>query len=250
MTWLILPINVLILSGVAIALYKIRKIHLATFELARRTNEIEREAKSLYAQFQTYADLVRLLRFDSALPTLRGWAASPDFLLEIARHALEAKPAACVECSSGASTVVLARCLQMNGAGHVYSLEHDPKYAEKTRRELKRHGLSDWATVIDAPLVEITDMPGRLWYSLNGLPPLEKAVELLVIDGPPQDTGPLARYPALPQLMSRLADTCAVFLDDADREDEREAVRRWTQDAPQFRAENLWCEKGAIKLSR
>lgn len=250
MMWLILLINFLILLGVAIALYKIRRIHLATFELIKRTNEIERESKSLYPQLQTYADLVRLLKLDSALPTLRGWAASPDFLLEIARHALEAKPATCVECSSGASTVVLARCMQMNGAGHVYSLEHNPNYAEKTRQELARQGLSDWATVIDAPLVEVTDIPGQRWYSLDKLPPLRKAVDILVIDGPPQDTCPLARYPALPQLISKFSDICVVFLDDADREDEKEAVRRWTQAFPQFRTENLWCEKGAVKLIR
>lgn len=59
-----------------------------------------------------------------------------------------------MECSSGASTIVLAQSAKLNGRGHVFSLEHDRDYATKSRVELEKQSLSDWATVIDAPLQE------------------------------------------------------------------------------------------------
>jgi hypothetical protein len=52
---------------------------------------------------------------------------------------------------AGGSTVVLARCLALNGSGHLYSLEHLPEYTRQTKAELARHGLSECATVVEAP---------------------------------------------------------------------------------------------------
>src|SRR3712207_1794767 len=62
------------------------------------------------------------LGFRKSLPPTRGWAASPDILLQLTQHARETHPNVVVECGSGASTVVLARCAELNGGGHVYSL--------------------------------------------------------------------------------------------------------------------------------
>jgi hypothetical protein len=75
----------------------------------------------------------------------------------------------------------------------VYSLEHDPISAAETRAMLADHGLDDWATVIDAPLVPVT-LGGETfrWYDDSGLKGL-KAIDMLVIDGPPLDTNALAR---------------------------------------------------------
>jgi len=90
-----------------------------------------------------------------------GLAASPDFLKVVADYVLAAKPNLVVECSSGLSTVVIARCLQINGVGRVVTMEHMPQFAEITRPELKRQGLSDRAVGLDAPLVP-TYYRGRL----------------------------------------------------------------------------------------
>src|SRR3546814_9693589 len=77
----------------------------------------------------------------------------------------EEKPAVVVECGSGLSTVVIARCLQLNGGGQVFSLEHMEKFAAQTRKELSRRGLSDWARVIDAPLERLESLGREVrWY--------------------------------------------------------------------------------------
>jgi tRNA A58 N-methylase Trm61 len=89
-------------------------------------------------------------------------------LLAVAERILQTKPFTIVECSSGVSTVVAARCCQLVGHGHVFSLEHEAEYAEKTRQQLVKHGLEQWATVFHSPLVSVGD--GRRWYSDDVLP--------------------------------------------------------------------------------
>lgn len=218
------------LALIGLLLFKIRRIHVATYELIDKTRDIHLETRHLYAQIQAFHELTALLKMAHPLPTLRGWAASPDFLLIVARHALKEAPKTIVECSCGASTIVLARCAQLNRAGHVFSLEHDPKFAAITRSNLIDAGLSEWATVLDAPLKEMNPHDERKWYSLDMMTDPGQ-IEMLVVDGPPTHINPCARYPAIPMLKDRLANRCHVFLDDADRSDEKETVRKWLQDA-------------------
>lgn len=228
-------------------LHKVRLVHLMLHDVRDQSH---RENAGLFRQLEALQGLYTDLRLTSSLPGTRGWAASPDFLLELTRHALAEKPPVVVECSSGASTLVLARCMQINGAGKVYSLEHDPAYAEQTRRQLERHGLSAWAEVLDAPLVP-QEFAGATWpwYATDKLPP-HAAIDMLVIDGPPMATRALARYPAGPALFGRLSGAAAVFLDDASRPDEKEILRRWASEFPELEHCPLACEKGAALLRR
>ena len=137
--------------------------------------------------------------------------------------------------------------MQMNNAGHVYSLEHDAHYAAQTRLLLERHGLSEWATVLDAPLTQRQiDGVNWLWYATDALPPL--AFDMLAIDGPPQATGNMARYPAGPLLFPLLGPGAAVFMDDADRPDERAMLARWKVEFPDFVQSSRQCEKGCAVL--
>lgn len=243
-----------------IILHKVRRMHIMAFrietDLATASKEISRlgdikiELANLYNQLQAYHDLVGLIGPTKPLPLLRGWAASPDFLLEICRHSLSHKPKIVLECSSGASTLALARCCELNGTGHVYSLEHDFVFAEQTRQRLRDQNLERWATVVDAPLVEQPEIGGQRWYSLTNLHIEPESCQLLIIDGPPSDTSHQARYPALPLLSRFLSRPCTVFLDDAQRPDEQQAVKRWLNDFPAFTLEQLQCEKGCSKLTR
>ena len=51
---------------------------------------------------------------------------------------------------------------------------------------------------------------------------------LAIIDGPPEATGPFARYPAGPILCSLFKDAQVdLLLDDYIRKDEKEIVKRW-----------------------
>lgn len=231
---------------VALLLYKTRKIHLATYNLVTDTARVHKEIDVLFSQIQALLALERKLALPQALPPLRGWAGSPDFLLRIASEIEERKPGAVLECSSGVSTLVVARCLQMNGKGHVFSLEHDPSYATTTRKLLGKYNLSDWATVLDAPLeTKHTETP---WYREESIPKDLGPVDMLIIDGPPATVAPLARFPALPRLLSRLSTTSLIVMDDANRDDETEIVNRWLQMFPMLLHRDGYCEKGCALL--
>ena len=239
-----------LLAIAALTFHKTRRAHLVALDLATRVKATQREVATLYGQMQAFHSLAGLLRLPWPLPTLRGWAGSPDFLLEIAKHVLEAKPEVVMECSSGSSTLVLARCLQLNGAGHVYSMEHEPQFAQQTRHQLRLQQLEAWATVVDAPLRGLAGAEGRVWYSLDNLPPAARNVAMLVVDGPPAELCAEARLPAVPRLMPYLAEHCTVFLDDADRADERAALRAWLEEFPEFSSRVVPCEKGCVRLDR
>jgi len=91
-----------------------------------------------------------------------------------------------------------------------------------------------------------TDMGEKSWYDLSGLP--EVSIDMIVIDGPPETTGPLARYPAGVLLFPKLAQKACVFLDDADRPAEREAVSLWLHRYPELTHTQVPCEKGLAIL--
>jgi hypothetical protein len=64
------------------------------------------------------------------------------------------------------------------------------------------------------------------------LAPLEdlEMIDMLFVDGPPGMLQRHSRYPAVPQLLSRLSPSAVVLLDDAGRSDEREIMETWSRD--------------------
>lgn len=236
-------IVVLLLIVLAFQFLIFRKVKRIDLKVWGMSEELPRELHESFRQSEALTGLYWELKPQIALPPTRGWAGSPDFLREVARYALDSKPTNVIECSSGVSTLILALCLQKNGVGHIFSLEHSPEYAEATRKLLARHGVAEWATVIDAPLIETTtDLGTQPWYDLSGLKVNE--ADLIVIDGPPMDTAPLARYPAGPKLLPKLRPNGKLFLDDSMRPDERKITARWLEKDPRLAVQNLPCEKG------
>ncbi len=235
---------------VAYSFYKIRRIDKNVSEILFRVVKLQQtDLVQVFQQRQNLDMLQHELTLTRPLPPTRGWAASPDFLLLISRHARAAQPDVIVECSSGASTVVLASCLREAGRGHVYSLENEAEFAEMTRGHLAREGLSDWATVIHAPLKPYDIEGGRFfWYDDQELP--EAAIDMIVIDGPPHLVGRMARYPAGPRLFTRLAAGGTVFADDADRSEEEATLAAWRKQFPDFAESYHHCEKGCISFRK
>ncbi|MEA2025526.1 MAG: class I SAM-dependent methyltransferase, partial [Chloroflexota bacterium] len=193
---------------------------------AQRTRRAVNEAeKRLYGQLEALMWLRDMLQLEKPLAPTRGAAAAPDALLELVRI-VDAGARNVLELGSGTSTIVVARRLQQAGGGRIVSLEHMPEYAALTRAQIATHGLEGFAVVMDAPLVDVeVDGERRRWYQLGTDVPA--GVDALFIDGPPAGTGSLARYPALPLLGDHLAPGATVFVDDGDRPEEREMVRRW-----------------------
>ena len=186
-----LVLFLLLLSGLlALQLYGYWKLRASHRLLRTDISSLERTINSGIGHIEDSLRLSSELKLTRSLPPLRDWAARPDLLLELTHHIQAEQPKVIVECGSGSSTVVLARCVEMNGIGHVYSLEDSSRARHKTRQELARHQLASFATVFTAPLRRY-DINGEewFWYSFEALP--QNKIDLLVIDGPPGHTAPL-----------------------------------------------------------
>lgn len=244
----VLLVGILIL--LLYAFWKIRAFHhLMVAEVGRRLPALlVSEVRKAVRHFEDLLGLSLELELAHSLPVTL-WTMQPDVLRELTLYVRQTKPALIVECGSGVSTVVLARCAQLNKVGHVYSLEHLPEYAAWTTHELARHGLTTFSSVLIAPLQPYEFHGERWpWYMLDGLP--ASGIDLLVIDGPPGGTRPLARYPAGPLLFGRLSPQAVVFLDDTNRNDERQILKRWAQEFPAFRHEPKPTEQGCVILRK
>jgi hypothetical protein len=177
-------------------------------------------------ELEQYLTLKNQLNLHKGIPYTQNWSAEADFIQIIVDACLELKPEKILECSSGLTTLMLARCCQINGSGCVISLEDGLPYAENTRNYIDRYDLGDYASVVHAPLHEmVVDGLPYAWYATDTIP--ETGIDMLVIDGPSGFIQKNSRYPAVPVCYPGLSDNCAVYLDDAAREDERAIVQLW-----------------------
>lgn len=218
--------------------------------LAERLVVIERSTQRAFRQVERHLDKlsqVSIRETDALLqlndrtselgmrPLLGGWALSPSGVLQLLELVESVEPRLIVECGSGASTLYLAEALRRLGQqSSLIALEHDAEFAMQTRQALERAGLSDIAEVRHAALepLQVGDWSGK-WYDLNALEGLSD-IGLLLVDGPPEGTGDLARFPAIPLIQAKLASNAVIVLDDARRDDEQMIVERWMQGG-QFR---------------
>jgi predicted O-methyltransferase YrrM len=162
-------------------------------------------------------------------PPLSAWTLAPQVLLEVLRRVSDPSVETVVELGSGVSTVWIASELRRRGHGRLISIEHEEQFFDQTRALVEAAGLADLVDLRLCPLAPVeVDGESYEWYSIGAgdLP----SVDLLLVDGPPAKTGPLARFPALPVLGAALSGHAVVVLDDAARPDEREIVARWTSD--------------------
>lgn len=200
---------------------------------------------------QDIVNLFSMVPIRSGIPPLGLWTASADLLVELVDRLVEERPAVAVEGGSGVSTVVMALAVREHGLPtKVVALEHDAEWAEHTRRMLARHGVAEHAEVRLAPLgptsIEGHETP---WYDRAALDDLFE-VGLVLVDGPPEGTGPRARYPMVPLLRDRFAQRCTILVDDTARPGDADVVDRWRELAPDFTYEKLHLDKGAAVLTR
>jgi predicted O-methyltransferase YrrM len=175
--------------------------------------------------------LARLGLADDALPHLGSWKADTFFLHALVDRIAATRPQQVVELGCGASTLVLAQALKLNGEGALLSLDQHAGFVDATRAWLRDHGLS--AEIRYAPLGPPPSFGPGLWYQTGSLP---ERIDLLVIDGPPWTLHPLVRGSA-DALFERIPVGGAVMLDDAARPGERLVAKRWAARWPGFRWE-------------
>ena len=172
--------------------------------------------------------LERLNLPEDALPNLGSWKADTRFLHRIVDAIEELRPQNVVELGAGASSLVCAKALQLNGGGALFSFDQHAPFVSATSQWLSDFGVS--AEIRHAPLgARIGDWPGA-WYELPDIP---GSIDLLIIDGPPWAVHPFVRG-AAECLFDRLADGGVVLLDDAARPGERIIAHRWKKRWPQI----------------
>lgn len=219
----------------------------AQFHIYRSTRKA---LESHQEKIQSYFSLFSSLDFNNRLPFMTGWAATPELALVISDEIQKNKPDQIVEIGSGVSTIVAAYTLKQNGNGSILSLDHDEKYASKTRNQLQQHGLDELGEVKYAPLVSYElDNSEWQWYDISSVSLPEK-VDMLLVDGPPVKTNKNARYPALPLLADRLNNQCVIIVHDAHRPSESKILEKWQQNFTDFSCEIINTEKGIAVLRR
>jgi len=201
-----------------------------------------------FFKLDSYNSLRNKLNLHKDLPFTKDWSAAADFVQIIVDYCLKEKPSTIFECSSGLTTLTLARCCQMNNHGHVYSLENGEEYAIKSREHINLYNLEKFSSIIHAPLEEktINDI-AYSWYSTKNIP--DESIDMLVIDGPPGFLQKNSRYPALPLLFEKLSKHCTVFLDDAARDDEKEIIELWKNEHSNIKHEFIETERGCSILT-
>lgn len=200
-----------------------------TGSLNLKMNDLRGEIQRRYISLREMTNIRPLL--DGPPLDYGNWAVDPHLGKVLAQLICRHEPDYILECGSGTSTVFMARVQhRFHPDGTVTALEHLPEYAEESRRLLEDHGLGEQANVILAPLEE-WNIQGKQqpWYGVNRDRFTEQSIDMMVVDGPPETTGPMARFPAAVALKPYLSKKCVIVLDDGDRSDEKKTAQQWAE---------------------
>lgn len=206
---------------------------------------LRQEISNSVSQIESYLNLQSYLQTGKIQPRLHGWAVSPDFALLVVEILEHQEFDAVIEFGSGASTVFIAQALareKLERKGAACSVqvavEHLEEYRQKTLLLLAKAGLQERVKLLHAPLASTTVASGELYsyYEFSETAALlaEKLSGIVkprifaIVDGPPETTGPLARYPALELLLNAVPhQEMTLLLDDYQRPSEQEVAKRW-----------------------
>ncbi|KGM13827.1 protein-L-isoaspartate O-methyltransferase [Cellulomonas bogoriensis 69B4 = DSM 16987] len=185
----------------------------------------------------------------AVLPPSGDWALDAQSLAHLVELIQETAPRRVLEFGSGTSTVWLGYLLERTG-GHLTALEHNRDYFEQTRKHLRSHNLEHVVTLLHCRLsVQQIGETDQKWYDMTDVD-MSAPYDLVLVDGPPKSTGTFARMPAIYSVEQSLARQAVVALDDCDRPDEQEILRRWADDFPDFsRVDTRGSRLGVLRRS-
>ena len=213
-------------------------------------------------QLEAFVNLTQYLNDGSMPLNFHGWPISPDIALFLIQKIEYNQYDLIIEFGSGTSTALFTKVIaKQHEKGQMLNsklvtFEHNKKYYELTKQNLMAQGLTEYVDLVYAPLKEYEyDKEAFLYYqceeTLNKLNKLHAGhISILVlVDGPPGATGPLARFPALPHLLSAFShQTMHLVLDDYHRGEEKQVADKWeellTSRSIHFETESVSSEKG------
>jgi hypothetical protein len=230
-----------------------KTLHLQT--MRDEFNQVKNHLSLLGNGIAETQGLVQLSDLNQPYPMPFGgsWALTPDAAAILAREIVIRRPNTIVELGSGVSTLMVGRLLQRMGTGRLISLDHDPSWAQETRRHISANGLQDYVEVLDAPLTrQQFDGKDFDWYQMPEQLRHIEQIDMLTVDGPPQtiDSTVLARYPALPAFAAQLSKHAIIFIDDVKRATEQAMVKEWLQQYPGWTSKMIDTIPGTCFLER
>jgi hypothetical protein len=225
-------------------------------------NEMKKGFANSVKQLESFVSLQNYLIAGQQPLNFHGWPISPDIALFLIQKIEQNYYDLIIEFGSGTSTALIASILKKRAVNKskqtkLITFEHNKKYYEQTLQNLNAQSLGDYVDLIHAPLIDYAHQEETfLYYSCE-----QKFTELktelsntqqtilVLIDGPPGATGPLARFPALPHLLSEFSDQkLHLVLDDYDRAEEKAIAQKWEQILGErgidFQSESIPSEKG------
>lgn len=148
---------------------------------------------------------------------MNNWPINDDTAELLERRMQAHPPKLALDVGSGRSTVIMAQY-----ADQVVALEHETRYVLESARMLwETANNRDWV-VAYAPIKQHNAGP---WYDYD----FKDTFDFVLIDGPPLKIG---RQAALHILWPHLASDFELWLDDWDRDHEKECVKNWQQHYP------------------
>lgn len=157
------------------------------------------------------------------------WALTSESLEWISQFVEAAGIRKVVECGSGLSTILFGSFKLEK----VLSLEHDSNWYTYTYQRLQEKGLLEHVDLQLCQLQEsILNGNSVKWYDINNVSSF--AADLILVDGPPQESSLRARYPAPHLLKAFIQPGTWLLLDDYSRHQETEIVNLWLKEIPEL----------------
>ena len=205
-------------------------------DVLREVRKALRHQDNIFLRMQGLTALYEFLPLRNVLPLIprASGAGSPVLLHRLVSDIMAVRARQGLECGSGVSTLIGGYAIELLGTGGRWTaLEHDPIWHRRVTEWVCEHGLSETVEVVYAPLTEheLRGSPGERfeWYDVSRLK-LSHPAQVLLIDGPPGQRNPNARYPAAHLLQGFVADGARAIVDDYSRQGERNMVKSWLRD--------------------
>jgi len=227
------------------------------------TDQIIKSSLNSSKQVEAFISIQNYLIHNITPLQYHGWPISPDIALFIIERIEQTEYDLIIEFGSGTSTALFANIIKQkkdNGKSKpskVISFEHHETYYKKTEDLLKSQDLLPFSDLVFTPLKEYIYNDQKFIYydckqKFQELKEEYKNSDckvLVLVDGPPGITCPLARFPALPFLLSAFENKqIDLILDDYNRTEEKETAEKWEQILVEkeikFHSELIMSEKG------
>lgn len=135
------------------------------------------------------------------------------------------------------------------GEGKLITIEHDLGYLKLVDSDLFTHDLKSFVDLRHLPVVSFSAAPPFAACHSYDLCRLDAQFDVALVDGPITERfGAATRLAPLEWCVSRLNPGASVYLDDAERAEERQVVAALRTRHPEIEVEFLDAEKGLVRI--